>query len=226
VDEVSGGLGGFSQLSEVYDMAQVGVFLSHGQEVGGHLFVRLEEVFLEGAVGGFLEVLVLDILQVSSLLGGGDVLGASLDGFSLSLDAVDDAVSGGGDFVHESGFGALLSGELVIGTGFEGLATESGVVHEDGLEVLEGILAGSTEDGEGESGTVEAWEGEGLVSTADVESSEEGISPVVELEDESVVVLEVEDTEGADSTEDGGVASGLLDFSLFEEEGFDTLDHA
>jgi len=202
VDEVSGGLGGFSQLSELHSVAQVGVFSSHGQEVGGHLFVGLEEVFLEGAVGGFLEVLVLDVLQVGSLLGGGDVLGAGLDGLGLSFDAIDDAGGGGGDLIHHAGrVFTFVSHELVIGAGFEGLATESRVVHKDGLEVLEGILVGGTEDGEGVDGTVEAWEGEELVRAADVESSKKRVFPIVELENESVVVLEVEDIERSNSSE-------------------------
>jgi len=188
----------------------------------------LEEVFLEGAVSGFLEVLVLDVLQEGSLLGGTDVLGASLKGFSLGLDAVNDAVSSGTDFIHQAGVAGawLASGELIIRAGFKSFTTESRVVQEDGLEVLEAVLAGVAKDAKSESRTIGARKSEAFARTRDVESSEEGISPVVELEDKSIVVLEVKDAEGSDGTKDWAVTSGFLDFSFIEEEGFNTLDGA
>jgi len=226
---VSGGLAVASlhQVVEAQSGVQVGVFSSLGQEILSHLFVGAEEVLLEGAVSSLLEVLVLDVLQVSSLLGGVNVFSAGLDGLSLGLDAINDIFSSGADFIHERGFLAdLVSDELVIGTGFKSFTTESGVVHEDSLEVLEGILAGVTHNFEVESGVVVAGEDEALITTGDVESSHQGVSPIVELEDKSVIVLEVEDREGSHSGEDGSVTSHLLDFSFFEEEDFDTLDHA
>jgi len=186
----------------------------------------LEEVFLESAVSGFLEVLVLDVLQEGSLLGGTDVLGASLKGFSLGLDAVNDAVSSGTDFIQQAGVAGawLASGELIIRAGFKSFTTESRVVQEDSLEVLEAVLAGAAVDAKSESRSVGARKSEAFARASDVESSEEGISPIVELEDESIVVLEVEDAERSDGTKDWAVTSGFLDFGFFEEEGFDTLD--
>jgi len=187
--------------------------------------LSLKEVFLEGAVSSLLEVLSLDILQVTSLLGG--VLETRLDSFSLSLDAIDDASSGGGDLIHHaSRVFTLVSHELVIRAGFKVFTTESGVVHEDGLEVLKNILAGGTENGKGEGGVIETWKSEGLISTANVESSEKRVSPIIDLKNKSIEFLEVEDAEGADGTKDGSVTSHLFDFSLLEEESFDTLASA
>jgi len=92
-------------------------------------------------------------------------------------------------------------------------------------KILKGVLVGAAEDSEVESGAVHARKNEVSVRASDVESSEEGISPIVKSEDKSVVVLEVEDTEGSHGTEDGGIASHLLDFGFLEEEDFDTLGH-
>jgi len=215
------------QVIEAQSVVQVRVFSSLAQEILGHLLVCGEEVLLEGAVSSFLEVLVLDVLQVGSLLGRVDIFSAGLDGLSLGLDAINDIFSSGADFIHEGGLLAdLVSDELVIGTGFKSFTAESGVVHEDSLEVLESILAGVAHDSEVESGVVGTGENEALVSTGDVESSHKGVSPIVELEDKSVVILEVEDREGSHGSEDGSVTSHFLDFSFFEEEDFDTLDHA
>jgi len=211
------------QFREIASMRQVGVLLSLAQEVISDLLVSLEEVFVEGRVSSFLEVLVLDILQVSSLLGRSDMFSSSLDGFSLGLDSFDNLLGSFSDLVHKGGVLGSVSDELVIRTGRKGLTTELGVVHEDGFEVLEGILAGSTKDSEIESGIVEARKSEALIRTSDIESSHEGISPIVELEDKSVVVLEVEDRERSHGSEDGSVTSHFLDFGFFEEKDFDTL---
>jgi len=177
-------------------------------------------------VSSLLEVLVLDVLQVSSLLGGSDVFGAGLDGFGLGLDVVHDILGSLSDLIHKRGLLGLLSDELVIRTGLKSLAAHSRIVHEDGLEVLKGILAGFAHNFEVESGIVCSGKTEAGATARDVESSHQGISPIVESEDKSVVVLEVEDAEGSHGSKDGLVASHLLDFGFFEEKDFDTLDHA
>jgi len=204
-------------------VSQVGVFLSLGQEVISNLVVSLEEVLLEGRVGILLEVLVLDVLQVRSLLGRSDIFSSGLDGFSLDMDFFNDLLGSFSDLVHKGGVLRSVSDELVIRTGRKGLATELGVVHKDSFEVLEGVLAGAAEDSEVERGVVKARKNEVLVRASDVESSHKRISPIVELEDKSVVILEVEDSEGSHSSKDRGVASHFLDFSFFEEKDFDTF---
>jgi len=204
-------------------MSQVGVLLSLGQEIISNLVVRLKEVLLEGRVSILLEVLVLDVLQVRSLLGRSDIFSASLEGFSLGLDVFDNLLGSFGNFIQKSSVLGLVSDELVIRTGRKGLATELGVVHKDGFEVLEGVLARVAEDSEVESGVVEARKGEALVRASDVESSKKRISPIVELEDKSVVILEVKDAEGSHSSKDRSVASHFLDFGFFEEEDFNTF---
>jgi len=214
------------QIVKVHAAGQVGVLLSLAHKVLSHLLVCGEEVLLEGAVSSLLEVLVLDILQVGSLLGGSDILGASLDGLSLGLDIVHDILGSLTDFIHKGSLLGLLSDELVIRAGLKSLTTHSRVVHEDSLEVLESVLAGVAHDSEVESGVVGAGETEAGATARDVESSHKGISPIVESEDKSVVVLKIEDREGSHGSEDGLVASHFLDFSFFEEEDFDTLDHA
>jgi len=175
-----------------------------------------------------LKVLVLDVLQEGSLLCGGDIFGAGLEGLGLSLDAVNDIFGSVAHLIHQAGVAGagFASGKLVVGAGSEFFATESGVVHQDGLKVFERVLAWVSEDSEVIGRVVQAGEGEASVRATDVESSEEGIFEVVELKDESVVVLEVEDAQGSNGTEDGGVATKLLDFSFFKVEGFNTLGGA
>jgi len=228
MDEVDGSLAIISlhQIREVHSMSQVGVLLSLGQEVVGHLVMSLEEVLLEGGMSILLEILVLDVLQESSLLGRSDIFSTSLDGFSLGLDSFDNLLGSFSDLVHEGGVLGLVSDELVIRAGLKSFTTESRVVHEDGLEVLEGVLAGSAHDFKVESGVVHARKSEGRTRASDVESSHEGISPIIELKDKSVVVLEVEDRERSQRSEDGSVTSHFLDFSFSEVEDFNTLDFA
>jgi len=212
---MSGDLGvtSLDQINEFQSLRQVGVFSSLVQEVLGDLLMRFKEVLVESSMSSFLEVLILDILQLASLLGG-----LGLGGFSLGLDSFSDIL---GSFSNLGSQG--LSGELVFRAGFKSLTTESSVVHKDGFKVLEGILVGASEDSEGEGGVVKSREGEGAFRARDVMSSHKGISPVVKLEDKSVVILEVEDAEGSHSSKDGGGTSEFLDFSFFEEEDFDTL---
>ena len=179
-------------------------------------------------MSGFLKVLVLDVLQVGSLLGRSDVFSASLDGLGLGFDAVNDVFGSVADLVHQAGVACsgLASGKLVIRAGLKSFATESGVVHEDGLKVFERVLAWVSEDSEVEGSSICAGESKASVRARDVESSEEGIFEVVELKDESVIVLEVEDAQRSNGTKNGGVASHFLDFGFFKEEGFNTLDGA
>lgn len=216
-----------AQFFEFQSVVQVIVVSSSAQKVLSHLLARLEEVLLEGAVSGFLKVLVLNVLQVGSLLGRVDVFSTGLDGLSLGLDAVNDIFGSVADLIHEAGVaGGLVSLEFVIRAGLKSFTTESRVVHEDGLEVFERVLAGVSEDSEVKDRSVGARKSETSVRARDIESSEERIFEVVELKDESVVVLEEEDTKGSNGTKDGGVASHLLDFGFFEEEGFNTLGGA
>jgi len=228
MNEVDGGLVivSLEQFREVSSVSQVGVLLSLVHEVVGHLLVRLEEVLLEGSVGVLLEVLVLDVLQEGSFLLGSDMFSSSLDGFSLVMDFFNNLLGSFSDFVHKSGVLGLVSDELVIRAGLKSLSTKSRVVHHDGLKVLEGVLVRVTEDSEVKSGIVGTRKGEVLVRASDVESSHERISPIVELEDKSVVVLEVEDSKRSHSSEDGLATSHLLDFSFIEVKNFDTLDFA
>ena len=176
-------------------------------------------------MSSLLEVLVLDVLQVSSLLSRVNVFSAGLEGLSLGLDAVNDIFSSGADFIRERGLRSLVSDELVIRAGLKSFTAQSRVIHKNSLEILESIIAGVAHDSEVESGVVVARKGEVSVTTRDVKSSHKGISPIVESEDKSVVVLEEEDTERSHGSEDGLVASHFLDFGFFEVEDFDTFDH-
>jgi len=213
---MSGDLGvtSLDQIDEFQSMRQVGVFSSLVQEVLGDLLMRFKEVLVESSVSSFLEVLVLDVLQLASLLGG-----LGLGGFSLGLDGFSDVL---GSFSN-LGSSDSLSGDLVFRAGFKSLTTESSVVYKDGFKVLEGILAGASEDSEAEGGVVEGREGESAFRARYVVSSHKRISPVVKLEDKSVVILEVKDAEGSHSSKDGGGTSEFLDFGFFEEEDFNTL---
>jgi len=176
-------------------------------------------------VSSLLEILVLDVLQVSSLLGRVDMFSAGLDSLGLCLDAVNDIFGSLTDLIHEGGIRKLMSDELVIRAGLESFTAKSRIVHEDSLEVLESILAGVAEDSEVKGGIVVTRKGKVSIRATDVESSHERISPIVKSEDKSVVVLEVKDTERADSSKEGLVASHFLDLGLLEEKDFDTLDH-
>jgi len=217
-----------SQLREVQAVAQVIVVSSSAQELLGALLSWSEIVLLECAVGWCLKVLVLDVLQEGSLLGGSDIFGAGLEGLGLGFDAVNDIFGSVAHLIHQAGVAGagLASGKFVVGAWSEFFATKSGVVHQDGLKVFEGVLAWVSEDSKVIGRVVQAGKGEASVGARDVESSEEGIFEVIELKDESVVVLEVEDAQGSNGTEDGGIATKLLDFSFFEEEGFNTLGGA
>jgi len=125
---------GLHQIFEVHSVSQIGIFPSLSHEVHCHLLVRLKEVLLEGSVSSFLEILVLDVLQVGSLLGRINVLGASLDSLGLGLDAINDILSSSTDFIHERGLLGLVSDELIIRAGLKSFTAKSRVIHKNGLK--------------------------------------------------------------------------------------------
>jgi len=154
VNEDSGDITGLSQSAEFLSFDQILVVSSLGHHLVSGDVTSSEEVLLEGALGSLLEVLVLDVLQNKSLLGGGQVLGTGLHGGSLNSDHVDGALDLISDDISVTGgVLGLVSDELVIRAAFElsvvdvfTLNREERAVTKDGFEVDQGLVAGDVVD--------------------------------------------------------------------------------
>jgi len=149
----------------------------------------LEEVLLEAATSVLFEVLGLDVFHVDSLFGRGEILGASSKSGSLVLDLLDcllDSLSN--DFL-DSSVALLLDGlsdQLVFRAGFKLSSAFEKVVKalkRLTTSIVDSEVVGESIGGRKNIGAVARGLGR--------KSSEEWVSPIVELENESVEFLEV-----------------------------------
>jgi len=221
-----------SQLIEFSNLGKVGVVPSSVQELFRELLGSFEVILLEGGLGFSLEVFCLDVLQHASLLLGWAL--GSYQALNLTRGRLQSATDGAGNTRRLLADGTSVSVKLVFRTGFKSsesiffsIGREVSVVVQDSLEVSENLIVGEIAKAELVGSVSKARENVRrtviVAFLGNGDSSEEGIFPIVELENESLEVLEVYNAQGSEAGERVFATLGLGEFSIFEVEDFSSF---